>query len=75
MKIRACPSPRMLAMGAQCIARRVHQSANDSATMPAFGVQHVMPARAVNVIHIPTAAESARKVRVLKNGTRRVTYR
>ena len=64
----------MLAMGASCIARRVHQGANDTGTMPAFGVEHDMPARAVTYIHIPTASENARKVKYV-NGKKRITYR
>jgi hypothetical protein len=51
------------------------QHRDDSATMPVFGMSHDMPTRAGNIIHIPTANESARKVRVLKSGIRRISYR
>jgi hypothetical protein len=56
----------------------VYQTQDATGTLPAFGVQHVMPARAVNTIHIPTATESARKCKLVKSGgklVRRVTYR
>jgi hypothetical protein len=70
MKVRSGPNPRMLAMGASCIARRVHQGANDTGTMPAFGASREGYARA-NAID---ASSPARKVKVVK-GVRRITYR
>ena len=53
----------------------VYQTRDAAGTMPAFGTEHSAPMRAVTYIHIPTATESARKVKVLKSGTRRVTYK
>lgn len=75
MKVRPSPNVRVMTQVVTHYRHAVHQHAHDTNTMPAFGVSRTMDVRAVNVIHIPTATESARKSRVLKSGTRRVTYR
>lgn len=55
-----------------------YQERGATNTVPAFGASRVMHAGAAGVIHIPTATESARKVKTVKvdgRKVRRVTYR
>jgi hypothetical protein len=78
MKVRSGPDVRIMTQVVTHYRHAVHQHAHDTGTIPAFGVQHEFTLRATTVIHIPTATESARKVKLVKSGgklVRRVTYR
>jgi hypothetical protein len=53
--------------------QNVRQHAGDTSCIPAFGIAREV--RSVNFIYTPPLAAQGRKVRVLKSGIRRITYK
>lgn len=71
MKVRSGPNARLMTAMVNHYRHAVYQTANAAGTTPAFGVEREGYARP-NAIN---ATAPARKVKVLKNGTRRITYK
>lgn len=76
MKVRSGPNARIMTQVVNHYRHAQYQRAGATNTVPAFGVSRAE--RIVNVIHIPTVTENARKSKsVMSDGrkVRRVTYR
>jgi hypothetical protein len=74
MKIRSGSDVRIMTQVVTHYRHSVRQGANDTGTMPAFGVSRADGEPRTLHAFAPNAA-TGRKVKVLKSGVRRVTYR
>jgi hypothetical protein len=70
MKVRSGPNVRIMTQVVRHYQHAVSQHVGDTATTPAIGAPR--KERTVNVINL--LGNGARKSRVLKSGTRRITY-